>query len=62
MKSIKQTIMLRDGLSSYEADDLIEEAKSALGEYLMDGDMDAAEHVCEEFFGLEPDYLMELMP
>ena len=62
MKSIKQILMERDEMSEEEAEDLIEEAKEALLEYLDDGDIFSAENICEEFFGLEPDYLDELMP
>jgi len=58
---IKEVIMERDGISEMEADDLIEEAKEYLQECLADGDELAAEHTCEEFFGLEPDYLIELL-
>lgn len=62
MKSIKQILMERDEMSEEEAEDLIEEAKEALLEYLDDEDIFSAENICEEFFGLEPDYLDELMP
>ena len=54
--------MRRDKLTAEEADEQIEEAKEALEEYLKTGDFMAAEDICQEFFGLEPDYLMELMP
>lgn len=61
MSSIKSTIMKRDGLTSKEADEMISEAKRMMKEYLADGDMEAAYEVCNEYFGLEPDYIMELM-
>ena len=59
---IKQVIMRRDGMSSAEADELIDAAKDQLEEYIADDDQESAYEVCMEFFGLEPDYLMELMP
>lgn len=59
---IKQVIMRRDGMSSTEADELIDAAKDQLEEYIADDDQESAYEVCMEFFGLEPDYLMELMP
>ena len=62
MSKIKKVLMKRDGMSSEEADNLIDEAKEALQNYLDEGDSFGAEHVCEEFFGLEPDYLDELIP
>lgn len=61
MESIKKVIMKRDGISSSSADDLINEARMALDAYLTDNDQEAAENVCEEYFGLEPDYLIELL-
>lgn len=58
---LKKVIMERDGLTSEEADEQINEAKEALQEYLAEGDTEAAEDVCQEYFGLEPDYLFDLM-
>ena len=61
MKSIKAILMRRDGLTAIEVDKLIEEAREQLYIYLDDGDYLSAGNVCEEFFGLEPDHLMELI-
>ncbi len=61
MESIKQVLMRRDGMTSDEADDLIAEAKEQLLGYLEEGNLEAAEDICAEYFGLEPDYLMELL-
>ena len=61
MKTIKQVLMERDGMLASEADELIEEAKNALFDYLDEGDQESAQDICEEYFGLEPDYLMELL-
>lgn len=61
MRTIKAMLMARDGMMDTEADDLIEEAKEAMQEYLAEGDMESAHDICAEFFGLEPDYLMELI-
>jgi len=62
METIKQVLMRRDGMSEAEADDLIEEAKEAVMQYAEDDDYFGLEDICAEFFGLEPDYLMELLP
>jgi hypothetical protein len=59
-ETIKQVLMRRDRLTSIEADLLIEEAKAALQEYLLNNDLEAAEDICAEYFGLEPDYIYEL--
>jgi len=48
-------------MSSEEADELIAEAREAFNEYLACGEMEYAEDICEEYFGLEPDYLDEFM-
>jgi len=61
MDSLKTTIMRRDGLTSAQADAEIDHAKDAVSEYLEAGDTESAHEVCEEFFGLEPDYLLELI-
>lgn len=54
-ESIKDVIMRRDGLSSDDADDLINEAREAI-----EGGEDP-EEVLSEFFGLEPDYIFDLL-
>jgi len=61
-ETIKQVLMRRDGMSAEEADELIEEAEEALASYIEEGDFAAAEDICEEYFGLEPDYLTEILP
>ena len=58
--SIKQVLMRRDGLSETEAEDLISEAKEDLFQRLEDGEMPF--DICADWFGLEPDYLDELLP
>jgi len=60
-ESIKQILMRRDGMTSQEADDLIEEAREQLQEYLTDDDQESAYNICQEYFGLEPDYIDELL-
>jgi len=60
-ESIKEVLMRRDGISALEAQDIINQAREALQEYIASNDLEAAENVCEEYFGLEPDYLIELM-
>lgn len=59
--SIKQVLIERDGMSEEEAQGIIEEAKEQLQIYLSEGNLYEAEYICQEFFGLEPDYLMELL-
>ena len=53
--------MQRDDLSDKEAEELVQQARDQMHWYLQQGDMDSAYHICEEYFGLEPDYLTQLM-
>lgn len=54
---IKKVLMERDGLSEQEALDLIKEAREVFNSYVSENDYESAENICQEFFGLEPDYL-----
>lgn len=58
-QTIKQVLMKRDEISAQEADNLIEEAKDELQYRLAQGEMPY--DICEEYFGLEPDYIDELI-
>jgi len=57
--SLKATIMRRDGLTEEEADAQIKEARDDMNERLANGEM--PEDICEEYFGLEPDYIFDLI-
>jgi len=59
--SIKSVLMKRDGISAEEADDMIQCAKEELAEHIENGDITSADEICADHFGLEPDYLEELM-
>ena len=48
-------------MSEAEAEELINEAREAFDIYIAEGEIDLAEDVCGEYFGLEPDYLDELV-
>lgn len=58
--TLKEVLMSRDGLSDQEAEGLIAEAKTDLHQRIDQGDP-SAHDICEEYFGLEPDYLDELL-
>jgi hypothetical protein len=55
MYSIKKVLIERDGISEEEADELIDDAK----ELVADGA--DPEEVCLDEFGLEPDYVWDLL-
>lgn len=59
MENIKEVLMRRDGMSAEEAEDLIEEATEDLNARLAEGEM--PDEICMEWFGLEPDYIDELI-
>jgi hypothetical protein len=59
MNQIKKILMERDGMSASEAEDLIMDAKADLNERLADGEMPL--DICEEWFGIEPDFIDELI-
>ena len=62
METIKEILMRRDGLSALEAGELIVEAKKDLQQRLEDEDQyDDPHEICSDWFGLEPDYIMELL-
>lgn len=60
MRSIKEIIMSRDGMSEIEVDELIEDAKEDLQDRIA-GNGDDPYEICADWFGLEPDYVFELM-
>jgi len=55
VESLKAVLMRRDGMTSAEADEAIAQAKAAVA-----NGADPEEVLCEEF-GLEPDYLFDLL-
>tara|TARA_R110000823_G_C15702703_1_gene476646 strand:+ start:313 stop:495 length:183 start_codon:yes stop_codon:yes gene_type:complete len=59
METIKEVLMRRDDMTADEADQLIRDAKEDLHERLEQGEM--PDDICSEWFGLEPDFLDELI-
>ena len=59
MKTIKQVLITRDNLTEDEAIELIADAKEDLNTRLEAGELPF--DICAEWFGLEEDYLEELM-
>lgn len=57
--TVLSTLMRRDNMSPDAALDLIERAREDLSERLAEGEMPL--DICEEWFGLEPDYIFELL-
>lgn len=61
METIKEILMRRDNMTWEEADALIEEAKDELNRRLDGEETELPYDICEEFFGLEPYYLDQLL-
>ena len=59
MDSLTKVLMERDELTKEEATQQIDDARNELNERLAAGEMPF--DICEEFFGLEPDYLEDLI-
>jgi hypothetical protein len=59
METIKEVLMNRDGMTEREADIAINDAKKELRERIANGD--EADDICSELFGLEPDYIFDLL-
>lgn len=57
--SIVETLMKRDGLERWEAEEIKDELRNQALAYLADGDMMSALDIMYEV-GLEPDYLDDL--
>lgn len=55
METLKQVLMRRDSLTAAEADDLIAEARERVAEG------EDPEEILYEDFGLEPDYVFDLL-
>lgn len=62
IESVKEVLMRRDSMTASEADELIEDAKADFINRLNNPDEYGSPlYLCEEWFGLEPDYLDEFM-
>ena len=60
--TVRSVLMSRDGMSAQEAEDLIEEFEGELNLLMVtEAGLEAAEDLVQEYFGLEPDYLMEFL-
>lgn len=56
---IVEILMERDGMTREYAEFLVEDARKDFNERLAAGEMPF--NICQEWFGLEPDYIFELL-
>jgi hypothetical protein len=61
MGSIVDVLMERDGLTEDQAIEEITIAREEMMNMLENGNLEDAYYICEDMFGLEPDYLMNLI-
>jgi len=62
MESIVEVLMRRDGVSQSDAEELYQEALEELRELVeASGSICEAEDLVRDYFGLEPDYLTEML-
>jgi hypothetical protein len=61
MRSIKEILMDRDGMTSEEADDLIAEVKEEIYFAAENFDYELVEDIMYSSLGLEMDYIFELL-
>ena len=61
MKTIIEVLMERDGLTKEEADRIFNEGYDEFHRRLIEEPQENHYDFCQEWFGLEPDYLMELV-
>ena len=60
MSELKKAL-INLGHSSEEADKQIKDAKIDLQDYLARGETETAYNICSDYWGLEPDYLEDLI-
>lgn len=62
MNTIVKILMKRDNMSQEEAEDLLDDAKDEAQSLLEeDGSLEDIECILMDYFGLEPDYIFDLI-
>lgn len=61
MKTLIQVLMERDGLTKYQAIQQVKEAYDLFQDYLETGELGLADDICQDEFGLEPDFIFDLI-
>ncbi len=60
-QSLQEVLIERDGLTQEQADQAVQAARKQLNQLVEEGDIYSAYEICADKFGLEPDYLEDLM-
>jgi len=61
MQTLIEVLIERDGMSREEAEADIAACRAEMLEAIEDGDFSYAEQIYEDWFGLEPDYMDEVI-
>jgi Spy/CpxP family protein refolding chaperone len=59
--NLLQTLIDSGDYTPSEAKQSMREARAEMNELLQDGELDEAENICQTYWGLEPDYIMDLI-
>lgn len=61
-EDVKRILMERDGMDEESAQELVDEAQDEISMAISEGaSIDEVEQIIEDYFGLEPDYLMDFL-
>lgn len=61
MEHITDVLVRRDGISEEEAEKQVSDFREEIEDLIMDGDLEGIEDALMDDFGLEPDYLMDVL-
>ena len=61
MEHITDVLVRRDGISEEEAERQVADFREEIDDMIMDGDLEGIEDALMDDFGLEPDYLMDIL-
>lgn len=61
MENITDVLVRRDGISEEEAERQVADFREEIDDMIMEGDLEGIEDALMDEFGLEPDYLMDVL-
>lgn len=61
MEHITDVLVSRDGITEEEAEQRVADFREEIDDLIMEGDLEGIEDALMDDFGLEPDYLMDIL-
>ena len=61
MEHITDVLVRRDGITEEEAERQVADFREEIDDLIMEGDLEGIEDALMDDFGLEPDYLMDVL-